>query len=453
MVSDLLSALTPDQMLSRIVLYAVVQQLLGGALQPYWRELEQRVNARTPNEVLSPSELASAVVRTFLTEGEAAAEAEKSGIDPARFHTLVEIIGQALGPQDLAIALRRGIIPEDAGDPAGVGFIQGIAQGNLATKWADVVKALAVLLPSPESALDALLEGQTDDATARELYARFGGDPQYFDLLFNTRGQAPTPTQALELLNRGIIPERGTGPEATSYEQAFLEGPWRNKWLEPFIALREYLPPPRTVTAMLRNGSLTDAQALDLYHKYGLSEATAAAYITDAHHQKTASTHELARTTLQELYHDQIISRAQLTSSLTAQGWSDADAEYLAQVIDVKRQQQALNAVINRVHTLYVGHKIERATVTGAFTAMGLPDAQQAGILELWDLERSAAAADLTAAQIEAAVFYKVITMDEGIARLERRGYTPHDAWIALSVRLHGPQPGEPAPDAVPGGN
>jgi hypothetical protein len=52
------------------------------------------------------------------------------------------------------------------------------------------------------------------------------------------------------MANRGIIPWSGSGPRSTSFEQAFLEGPWRNKWLGPFRKAAEYFPPPRTITAM-----------------------------------------------------------------------------------------------------------------------------------------------------------------------------------------------------------
>ena len=204
---------------------------------------------------------------------------------------------------------------------------------------------------------------------------------------------------------------------------------------------------------MVRDGSLTDEQALRYFRSYGMDAELAAAYLASAHHERTSGVHELARSTLQELYRDQIITREDLTASLAEMGWSTEDADYLAQIVDVKRQQQAMNALLNKAHTLYAGHKIEAGTVTDVLSRMGIVGERQSDILELWTLERETNAKDLTPAQIEAAHFYKIIDQAEAQQSLERLGYTPHDAWMALSVRSHKKLDGEPARDAVPGGN
>lgn len=452
-LGSILKGAAGSNTLNQIVLYQVVGQLIQGALEPYFRALGYKVNELTPNAALTPAELAALVERTFLDEPIGAAEAAKYGIDAGRFHQLVQLAEQAPPPEFLAVALRRGIIPEDDGNAEGTSFHAGIAQGAIATKWEPVIRAMATSIPSPEMALEALLEGQTDDANARALYEAWGGDPQYFDLMYDTRGQAPTPTQALELLNRGIIPERGTGPDSISYEQAFLEGPWRNKWLAPFLELGKYVPPPRTVTAMVRDGSLTDEQALGYFRAYGMTPELAASFLASAHHERTSSVHEIARSTLQELYRDQIITRDELTASLGEMGWSAEDSEYLAQIVDVKRQQQAMNALLNKAHTLYVGHKVDVTTVHDVLSRMGIVGERQSDIVELWTLERETNSKDLTPAQVEAALYYSIIPQAEAQQLLEHMGYTPHDAWLALSVRMHKPLGGEPARDPLPGGN
>ena len=74
------------------------------------------------------------------------------------------------------------------------------------------------------------------------------------------------------MARRGIIPWDGEGAGVVSFRQAFLEGPWRNKWEPYFRSLADYIPPPRTVTAMVREGAMTDADALKWYRAAGLTQ-------------------------------------------------------------------------------------------------------------------------------------------------------------------------------------
>lgn len=449
MVSTAFGALVGDPQLAKIALYQLVGQLLGAALQPYFRALEYKVNEATPNAVLTPDELASAVVRGFMDGQSAEFQATESGINAERFRTLVQLAGQALPPEAAAVALRRGIIPEDGGDADSVGFRQAIAQGNLANKWADVIKALSTEIPSPGLALNALLEGQIEEGEARRLYALFGGDPDYFTLAFHTNGSSPTPVELGVLANRRIIPWDGTGPDVVSYEQGFLEGPWRNKWLQPFKDLAKYRIPPRSVTAMVRNGALTDEQALQHYRDYGLTAEDAAAMLHEAHSDKTSAAHTLARSTIEALYEDRVIDRPTAIEFLVSEKYSERDADYLLQVVDLRREQQAITAAIARIRSLYTSYKITPETVAHTLTTLGIAKGQQDDLIAIWNLERVANQKELTPAQIEGAHFYKVIDQDAAMQLLVQAGYTPHDAWIALSVRSHKALPNEPDHTAV----
>lgn len=450
MAGGLGGALGGGGALTQIFTWAVAQQIVAVMLAPTLELVAQRVNAENPVIDLTPADLANAVVQSFMSHGDAAHEAAKSGIDSERFDILVNLAGDALAPDALAEALRRGIIPEHGSGAEATSFDQGIREGRLKNKWAGIVKELAVRWPTPADALEALLEGQISESEARTLYQRFGGDLDYFTMLYNTRGNAPTPVEALTLANRGIIPWRGTGPDKTSYEQAFLEGPWRNKWLEPFIALGEYLPPPRTITAMVRNGSLSDERALELLIKQGLAKDLAAAYITDAHHQKTQAERDLSVSQLLGMYEAGLISIDNATALLKALGYSDESAGLMLAYKDLQRSIGAVNTAVSRVHSLYVAHKIDEATARNALVALAIPAAQIEDIVSTWSLERSVNVRTLTPAEIANAFKYEIITLDEALAELVALGYTPRDAWIYMSVHAKGPistpPPTGPAP-------
>jgi hypothetical protein len=81
---------------------------------------------------------------------------------------------------------------------------------------------------------------------------------------------------------------------------------------------------------------------------------------------------------------------------------------------------------------------------------LGVPADRITELLTEWVIDRTANVKILTPAQIATAVDYEVITEPEGLAEIERLGYTPYDAWILLSNRAKGPLPNKPAPGPPP---
>jgi hypothetical protein len=298
------------------------------------------------------------------------------------------------------------------------------------------MQKLGVIQPSPQMMLEAELEGQLTHAEALQRYTALGGDPSYYDIMFNTQGQAPTPTQALELANRGIIPWTGQGPTATSYEQAFLEGPWRNKWEVPFKALAEYLPPPRTVVAMLRAGSITVAQATTWLKHQGLSDTAVSAYVADASQQKLQGTKDLTQTTIIDLYLDRLIPKTQAATDLVNLGYTTAEANYILAVADARITQRFLGSAVGRIHSRYVAWRIDKPTAQSALQGLNVDSTGISDLLGLWDIERTANTPQLSAAQIAKAYKNNILDRPTTYARLEQLGYSKQEAWLYVSQYL-----------------
>lgn len=430
----------------QLLVYGLLQQLLGAVLAPELEMVTRGVNELLQSTPLSPADLAEMVVRHIVSSDVGESYAKQSGVAPSDFARLVQMAGDAPAPGDLAEALRRGLIEERGAGPHATSFEQGIAEGRLGDKWREMIKQLSVREPTPADALDALLQGQLEDSDARQKYERFGGDPEHFTWLFNARGSAPTPLEASQMANRGIIPWDGTGPDATSYLQAFLEGPWRNKWAEPYRKLAEYHPPARTIVAMVRSGALSDEQAVSFFKELGMSQELAEASLRDAHHQKTQAVRELSLSMVQQLYRDQVISKADAKTMLAADRYTDEEQDFILQLEDVRRAVAAVNSAIGRVHSLYVARKIDKGQASNALDRLTVPPGQRDDLLATWLIERGANVKTLTAAEIASAFHYKVIEQDEAMAELVADGYTPRDAWILLSVREHAKLDNEPAP-------
>lgn len=431
--------------LAQFFVWQVAGQIVQALMGPAINELTKQINSDFPTVDLSPGDLAQLVVRNFRDLGDAVGEAKNAGIDGDKFSDLVKLASVPPNPSDLAIALRRGLITESGHGAGSTSFEQGMSESRLESKWHDLVKELAVQWPTPTDALDALLEGQVSFEDGKALYARLGGDPQFFTMLYNTRGSAPTPLEAIEMANRGVIPWTGTGPDVVSYEQAFLEGPWRNKWEKPYRDVGQYLPPPRTVTAMVAAGSLADDAALKLLMQQGLSADLAAAYIHDAHNEKSAQEKDLTVSQLLDMYEAGLIGSDDVTTLMEALRYSAETVGLMLAFRDLRRSISATNSAVSRIHTLYVGYKISATVATSSLNALKVPPTQVHAIVSTWDIERSANLKVLTAAQIVDAWYQGIIEQPEAIAELQGIGYTPRDAWILLSIKNKGPLDNPPA--------
>ena len=437
------SAAGIGSVIEQLFLWQVAGAFISPAIGPAVQAETNLAQSALPNVPLSPADAADAVLRNIPVPGGAAHEASYSGINAERFAVLAALAGNAPDPGSLAVALRRKII-DDAR------YLKGIQQGRLRDEWAEVVKALATVQPSPEAMLNAYLEGQISESDARAKFAELGGDPAYFDILYNAQGQAPTPTQALELANRGIIPWGGSGAGVVSYEQAFLEGPWRNKWAAAFRALGEYLPPPRTVTAMHKEGALSTAQATSLLEKQGLTPELAAAYLASSAHGTVAKAKEMAETTVLALYRDRIIPRAEAQTFLERLRYTPTQADYILQVEDMRVAEKFITSAVSRVHTLYVGHKLTEQQARSALASLGIDNAQAGELVTLWGHERAANVRDLTPAEIANAFVHKIMGQDAALAELEIMGYGAHDAWVYLSIHNKAALPNEPGGSNLP---
>jgi hypothetical protein len=396
-------------------------------------------------QVLPPADAASAVVRNFMSDADGRRIAAESGIPAGTFEILRHLAGDAPGPQQLAEALRRGVIPEVGTGAGSVSFEQGIAEGRLADKWAPVIKALAHIWPTPVQALDALLKGQVTHAQGLALYEKLGGDPQFFELLFNTQGSAPTPLELIEMANRGYIPWDGTGAGIVSYEQGFREGPWRDKWAPVYRKFAEYLPPESTVRTLLAHGAISQHEAGILLARQGMSESLITAFLDEAHTEALSDYRGASVQMTLDSYAARIISKEDATTILISLHVSGSAVELLLAYTDIKRAFAAVGNALARVRTLFAARKITVQTAEQALHTLNVPAASIPGIMAAWELENSISVKTLTEAQITAAWEIHVFTDKEALTELENIGYTPFDAWALLSVKAKTPLPGKPA--------
>lgn len=422
------------------------QGIREGRLSDKWAPIIKALSVA----VLSAPDAASAVVRNFLTADEGQAIADKSGVDAPTFTTLVQLSGDAPGPQQLAEALRRGAIAADGTGAGSTSFTQGIAEGRLADKWAPVIQALSLDWPTPVDALNATLKGQVSAADGQALYAKLGGDPQFYTWLLNTQGDGPSPLQAADWARRGIIPWDGTGPDAVSYAQAVLESRSRDKWADAYKSSVVYLPPPYSIITLLKDGAITKDQATTWLQQAGASADVIAGMIAEADATSLSDYRGLTTTSVLNLYYSRLVSSDDATSMLESLHVSAEAVPLMLTYADLQRAIDQQNSAVSRVGTLYAGRKITEATAKQSLITLQVPAASVDDIISTWQLENSINVKLLTQAEIVDAWSYGIMTQDDASTELGNLGYTPYDAWVLLSLKSKAALPGQPEPGPAP---
>jgi len=423
-----------------------IQGVREGRLADKWAPMIRELTTA----VLSPPDAASAVVRGFLSDADGQAEAAKSGVPAAIFQTMVELSGDAPGPQQLAEALRRGAITESGSGPNSTSFEAGIAEGRLANKWAPVIQALATLWPTPVDALDAALKGQITSDEGLALYTKLGGDTQFYQWLLDSQGSGPTPLEASDWARRGIIPWDGTGPTVTSYAQAVKESRFRDKWADAYKAQANYLPPPFSIITMLKDGAVTKEQATVWLQQAGASADVIAGMIAEADATDLSAFRGLTTSAVLNMYYQRLVSEADATTMLESLHVSTAAVPLMLAYADLQRAIAAQNSAVTRIGTLYAARKITAQTAKQSLITLQVPAAAVNEIIAVWQLENSITVKLLTETQIVDAAEYGIMSEGEALTELGNIGYTPYDAWVLLSLKAKAALPGKPSPGPAP---
>jgi hypothetical protein len=129
---------------------------------------------------------------------------------------------------------------------------------------------------------------------------------------------------------------------------------------------------------------------------------------------------------------------------LAALDYTPEEIDWLLAMQDLKRTVAADNSAISRVRAVYVAHKITRAEALAALDDLRVPHQQRDELVATWDIEAQVNVKTLSAAEIASALYYGIVDQATAMAELGAIGYTPLDAWILLSVRLHKPLPDRP---------
>lgn len=208
------------------------------------------------HQLLSPADLALAVLRGDMSEAEGRRLAAQTGVSAADFAVLLANTGEPLGLEQLLEAYRRGYINRQR-------LVRGIRQSRVRDEWADVAEELRYSPVPTADAIDAWLRGHVDESRARTIAEQNGVLPDQIQILLDDAGNPPAPEQLLELWRRGVLNE-------ARVHQGMREGRLRDEWITPVLQLRyEPLSTADAIDAWLR-GHLGEQEARQIAEENGL---------------------------------------------------------------------------------------------------------------------------------------------------------------------------------------
>lgn len=370
--------------------------------------------------LLTPAALADMTVRGILTEQDAAAVAQQSGLSNEDFHALVLDTGEPPGIQDLLFLNRRGFIDTDR-------LTHGIRQSRVRDEWIPDVLNLTFTPMSTADAIEGAVQGHLTEDESRAITAQNGLLPEHWQPLYDTAGNPPGVQDMISMYHRGVL-------TLDELIQGIKESRLKNKYIQKVIDAGVTLPPERTIVSLVSKSALDPTAAMDLLLRRGYSQDIATALLSEAHTTKTQKTRDLTESQLVALYEDQAIDGTQLHDMLASLGYDDSEIGWITTLADLRRLKKFNDAAISRVHSQYVGYKITDTDVTTTLDALGIAPNQRDDLLTLWGIERTVTTKQLTLTQIEAAFKKQVITAQDAYTRMQGIGYAADDAALILAT-------------------
>lgn len=411
------------------------------AIQAVYETILQRYtraqNVRLRLAILSPSETAAAVIQSYWERAKGVLNLANYGYTDEDANTLIDIQGEPLAPGQLLDLLNRGDVDE--------AFVrQGLNESRLKPKYNDALLKLRFQLLgasdyirfavrevfSPASRA-ALTLDEDYPAILTEKLRRIGYSEDDARDSWAAHWELPSPSQAYEMLHRGLITESQLDDYLKSADYAPV---WR-----PLLKAISYDPLTRVdVRRAYKLGvvSLDDVKAT--YRAIGYDEKNAAILTeftrVDADEERKQERELLVgpvKSSALAMYKARRIGEAQLRQTLADLKYpSDLIDRFIAD-IDFVRAQDHREDVAAALKASYVKALRSRDDTIAVLVKAGYNEAELAQLLETWDILREAtelqphqsAQRDLTKGEILQAFADDVYSEDQTRLAIAALGY------------------------------
>jgi hypothetical protein len=369
---------------------------------------------------LSPEQSAAGWARNVQSPDDVRAAAARFGVGPADANVLMELAGEPPPLEAVISAWRRGILSEADVDRA-------IIQGPIRNEWIPAVKALQEQPLPPMEAAAAVTQGHLTLAEGQAKARLSGINSEDFQVIVETSGLPPGLDFAAEAFNRELITD-------AEYVAMFLESRIKNRYVPLMQAMRVKLIPAETVRLAYRNNTYPFDAALKTLRGHGYSDVDARAMLALEDARRTEGTRELTRAQIVQLFDNDIVTLEQAQQMLSDLGYGNTEVEWMLSLAEVSKVSRFVTALVTRTRSAFLAGNIDATQAAELMAEAGIAAGARDGAITLWTLELEALAANLTTAQIQAAVRRNLLTSAEAHERFVRRGYSERDADVLVAL-------------------
>lgn len=447
----------------QFLMWQVAAQIAATVLLPVMRQVQSDVWSKDPDVPISPPILADMVNRGIIDFATAVTEAAKNGTSQDQMTLMKDAAGEPPGLQTVLEYWRRGFIPWGESTDNTASVMNAIAKGRVYTYWADAIQKAHFAPPSVAEAVNAVLRHQVSEEDG-QIMAYFAGlgvndlkyppgaDPtdtnRAFQILLDTAGRPPSPTELMNFVRRGFIPigdPSQVDASALTFYQGIFEGDSKDKWAPIYEKYIEAIPSIYEIRTLLEHGAISVEQATQWLADEGYPTAVAQGLANDATAQSIVTDRQETETTITTLYQSKFMDRSQAMTYLEDLGYASASADFILAAADMKYALSALNSAVTKIGTYFIDKKITSAEAQTSLSELGLNQSQISDLLQTWTIEQTSNVKLLTESQIADAWEYGVMDRSQAQTALEALGYTPFDAYVVLSVKNKAPLPNPPA--------
>lgn len=371
---------------------------------------------------MSAPDMAAVWARSGATPEEVHAAAEFVGLSAQDAERFMLLAGEPPPLEMLIAAWRREIITEADVD-------RGIIQGPIRNEWIPTVKALQFQPLPPEEAAASVTQGHLTMEQALAKAKLSGITPEDFAIIVDNAGLPPGVQFAADAYNRGVI-------DLDTWKSMFLESRIKNKWIPVMEAMLPALIPVDTVRLLYRLKVYPRELAFATIKKHGYSDVDANAYLDGEDHRRHEATRDLSTAQTMSLYEEDLLTREQVVGMLSTLGWDAQEIDWQIGLANIRKAKKFIDAIVSRVGKAFIAGNMDEEVAAAIMDDAGLSPVARDRYLALWDLERMTASAQLTEAQITAALKRGLIDPDEARARYILKGHTEQDADILVTLAL-----------------
>lgn len=334
--------------------------------------------------LLSPAELANAVVQGHMSQDAAAVEAAKQGVDAGRFDVLVQNTGLPPGPETLLDWQRRGILTADQ-------VAQGIREGHTKVKYIPFYEQALQPVLSHVTYAGLRLRGWLTKAESDAGGALTGYSPEQMQLEFLNRGRPATAHQLHIGYARGAK-VAGASDEVDAIRTAVQQSDIRPEYADVLIAGRYTLPGVFALRGLVTSGAFTQQQGENILLQSG--------WVPEYAQQVAAF-------------------------------WAHPSNAGAAVNPRVKRAQ---DQVYNATHSSYLDNEIDRPRALTSLERIGLTAELAGQVVDLWEFENEVLIKPLSPANVKKGYKAGDFTIDEATARLVNQQWSAADADVYLTT-------------------